>query len=83
MTGSVIFESVYHKCSLTILKLTSFFSVQAMTLNRREVNNFHEKSQNLIKISFRLQIRLSLLAMSDVENKCEALWIPSSKFGSL
>ena len=34
-----------------------------MTLNRLEVNNICEKTQSFIEISFRLQTRLSLLAM--------------------
>ena len=34
-----------------------------MTLNRIESDNFHEKSQKWIEISFWLQTRLSLLAM--------------------
>ena len=63
MTGSVRFGLVYYKCWLTILKWTSFFSVQALTLNRLEVNKFREKTQKLIEIIFWLQTRLSLLTM--------------------
>ena len=64
IAGSVRFVLVYHKCWITILKWTSFLSVQAMTLNRLEVNKFCEKkTQNLIEIRFPLQTRLSLLAM--------------------
>ena len=64
MTGSVRFRSVYQKFYLKKYKITSFiFSVQAMTLNRIEVNNGREKSKKLIEISFRLLTRLFSLAM--------------------